>query len=246
MSFCKNCGEKVVGMYCSHCGQKAVEQRISFHHIWHGLVHFFTHAEKGFFFTSKQLITAPCQVVKNYIEGIRKIYQTPVSYFLIWNAIYLLLLYIVGYAFGENKVVNFAEYFGPAEKTKFAISHLNVVLIFLLPVQALYVYLVVVYKLYNYFEALVAVLFAIGTLLLWQCVFVLLAIPVYLVLGVSVNIQWSDIFKVLYVGWFMIDFVKLLPVKHKVVRVIAVLGLVFATFTLWRLFVFPKVAELFF
>lgn len=245
MRHCKNCGEELHGLYCSHCGQKTEVERITFHYILHELVHFFTHAQKGFLFTSWQLIVTPGQVVKNFIEGKRKNYQPPLSYFLIWNGIYLLLLYIIAGAFGENKVVNFAEYFGPDEKTKFAISHLNIVLTVLLPFQALYLWLVMMYKRYNYFEALVGILFAIGTLLLWQFVFVVLAIPVYLVSGISVNIQLSDILKVLYIGWFMIDFVKVLPVKQKLVRAISFVILAFGTFTLWRLYGFPKIADWF-
>ena len=246
MQVCKNCGAHTEGTYCNRCGQKLALERISFHHILHGLVHFFTHAEHGFFYTTSQLIVSPGRMIKDFIEGKRKDNQTPVSYFLIWNAIYILLLYFVAKVFGENRVVDFAEYFGPEEKTKFAISHLNIVLIFLLPFQALYVWLLLMFKSYNYFEAFVVVLYAIGTLLLWQCVFVILAILLYLLTGNSVNIQWSDIFKAAYVGWCMANLAKLLPLKYKSVRVIVLLLLVFGTFTAWRLFVFPSVAELFF
>ena len=246
MKTCKNCGALTDNLYCGMCGQKPVPERISFHYIWHSLVHFFTHAEHGFFYTSWQLIVIPGRTVKNFIEGKRKAYQTPISYFLIWAAIYILILYIVDKSFGENRVIDFAEYFGPEEKTKFAVSNLNILLIFLLLFQALYVWFIMMFKDHNYFEALVVVLYSIGGLLMWQCVFVLLAILIYLVTGNSMNIQWSDIFKALYVGWFMMDLAKLLPIKFKLVRVVAVLLLVFGTFTAWRIFIIPSVAELFF
>ena len=246
MNFCKNCGDAVTGVYCSRCGQKAVEERISFHHIWHGLIHFFTHAEKGFFYTTGQLIAKPGTVVIKFIDGSRIKYQTPVSYFLIWNAIYILLLYIIGKMLGENVAVDFSGYFGPGEKTTFAISHLNLVLMTLLPFQSLYVWLVLVYRQYNYFEAFVLVLYSIGTLLLWQSVFVLLATGIHLISGVSVNIRYSDIFKAAYVSWFLFDFSKYLQVKNKWLRSIVVLLLITGTFTAWRLYVYPSVAELFF
>jgi hypothetical protein len=246
MMNCKNCGAGIAGLYCSHCGQKATPGRITFHHVLHEVVHFFTHAEKGFLFTSWQMLKTPGKAVKNFIEGKRKNYQGPVSYFLIWNGIYILFLYIIGKIVGENRIVNFAEYFGPGEKTKFALSHLNVVLTALLPFQALYLYLVLVYGLYNYVEALVTIFYSIGTLLILQFVFVLLAIPVYLVSGASMNIQLSDILKVVYIGWFMLDFAKLLPVKYKYMKAAIVVLLAFGTFTAWRLYIFPSVLELFF
>jgi hypothetical protein len=246
MSFCKNCGEKVVGNYCSQCGQKTQEERITFHHIWHGLVHFITHAEKGFFYTTGELIKRPGNVVTNFIGGNRAKYQSPVSYFLIWNAVYILLLYIANSLFGENEAVDFEGYFGPGEKTSFAISHLNIVLMCLLPFQAVYVWLILVYKRYNYFEAFVLVLYSIGTVMLWQCLFVLLAVIIHVVSGASVNIRLSDIIKVVYAGWFLFDFAGKLNIKRKLLRVIAVLILIGGTFTVWRLFIYPSVVELFF
>jgi hypothetical protein len=86
----------------------------------------------------------------------------------------------------------------------------------------------------------------VGTLLLWQIVFVLLAVPVYLFSGFSINIRWSDVFKALYMGWLLIDLVKLMPVKYKMARVLAMVFLIFGTFTAWRVYVYPSVAELFF
>ena len=246
MKVCKNCGAKVNDIFCGHCGERAETERITFHYIWHGLVHFFTHAEKGFLFTSWQMLVAPGKTVKNFIEGKRRNYQSPISYYLIWNAVYILLLYIVGRSFGMNKVVNFTDYFGPSEKTQYALSHLNIVLTALLPFQALYVYLIHVHGVYNYFESMVAVFYAIGTVLILQFAFVVFTIPVSLVGGVSTDIRLSDILKVLYIGWFMIDFVKQLPVKHKFIRAMTVMLLAFGTFTAWRLYVFPTIAEWFF
>src|SRR5215204_777419 len=152
MKTCKNCGASTSGLYCSNCGQKPVPERITLHYIWHEIFHFFTHAEKGFFYTTVQLLKNPGQVVKDFIEGKRKNYQKPVSYYLILIGLYTLVLYFMGELFGENKGVSFANYFGPGETTKFAISHLNIVLTLLLPVQAIYVYVFLMYKQYNYVE----------------------------------------------------------------------------------------------
>lgn len=246
MSICKNCGMIGSGIYCSHCGQKLAVERIAFGYIWHGLVHFFTHTERGFLYTSWQMLIVPGRIAINFIGGKRKNYQTPVSYFLIWNAVYILLIYIVGKSFGENKVVDFSGYFGESEKTKYALSHLNIVLTALLPFQALYIYLFLMYRQYNYMEALVIIFYGIGTVLLLQFVFVMLAIPVHLLTGVSVDIRYSDVLKVLFMGWLVFDLVKLLPLKHKVLRSVIVLALTFGTFSVWRLFVYPTIAGLFF
>ena len=246
MTICKNCGAEVNNIYCGHCGQKAEPERITLSYIWHGLLHFFTHAEHGFFYTTRRMIQTPGRSVIEFVEGRRRNHQTPVSFFLIWNAIYILVLWALRNLFGENEVVDFTEYFGPADKTIFAISHLNLILFFLLPFQALYVYILILYGKYNYFEAFVIVLYGVGTLLLWQVVFVVLAIPLYLFTGYSINIRWSDVFKFLYMGWLIVDLTRLLPIRYRAIRIIAVLMLIFITFTAWRIYVYPSVASLFF
>ena len=246
MITCKNCGRINSGTYCNNCGQKLVLERITFHFIWHEIVHFFTHAEKGFFFTSWQLIMAPGHVIKNFIEGKRKAYQKPVSYFLIWIGLYSINLYLFKSWFGENTVISFAEYFGPGETTKFAISHLNIVLTLLLPLQAIYIHFLLMYRKYNYIEALVAVLYTIGTVILFQTLFVVLGFIYYLVTGNSVSILWSDIFKAVYVVWALIDLAKVLRVKAKFIRVIAIIALMTGTFTSWRLYISPYFTNLIF
>lgn len=246
MTTCKNCGALTNGLYCSNCGQKPVPERITLHYIWHEIVHFLTHAEKGFFFTSWQLVKAPGQVIKNFIEGKRKNYQRPVSYYLIWIGLYSLILYLFEKSFGENKVVSFADYFGPGETTRFAISHLNIVLTLLLPVQAVYVYFLLLYNQYNYVEALVVILYAIGTVILLQAVFVLMCLICYLITGNSISVLWSDILKILYIAWMLIDLAKVLAVKAKYARAVIAMLLLMGTFTVWRLYVSPGFANLFF
>lgn len=245
MKTCKNCGALTNGLYCSNCGQEPVPERITFRFIWHEIVHFFTHAEKGFFFTSWNLLKTPGSVVKNFIDGKRKNYQKPVSYYLIWIGLYSLILYLLEEAFGENKVVSFADYFGPGETTKFAISHLNIVLTLLLPVQAVYVYFLLMYNQYNYMEALVVILYGIGTVILFQTVFVLVCLICYLVTGNSVSVLWSDILKVLYIVWLLTDLAKVLTIKRKYFRAVMAMLLLMGTFTAWRLYISPGFASLF-
>jgi Protein of unknown function (DUF3667) len=101
--------------------------RITFSYIIHEVIHFFTHADNRFLFTSWRMVKKPGLALNEFVNGKRIKYQPPVSYFLIWNAILILVFYIIQKIFGENKGVNFGEYFGPGPTTEFAISHLNIV-----------------------------------------------------------------------------------------------------------------------
>ena len=88
---CLNCGAELTSKYCPDCGQKASIERLTWHHLSKELTHFFTHIEHGFLRTTKELLTKPGLLQKNYLDGKRKIYHKPTSYLLIWIAIFLLV-----------------------------------------------------------------------------------------------------------------------------------------------------------
>ena len=243
MKHCKNCNTVLHGLYCSHCGQKANIERITLSFIWHELFHFFTHLEKGFLFTTGQMLTRPGITAKKFIDGKRKNYQPPVSYFLIWITLYILSLYLITKFFGDNVVINYKEYFGPASTTKFAISHLSLVLTIIIPFHSLYLYLLVTKKNYNYFESMVAVIYSLGTLISLQFVFAIVTLVLHLITGDSIDLKISDFLKVLYLGWFITDTIKLYPVKQKLLRIIVYIILAFGTFTVWRLYAFPELVK---
>lgn len=246
MNQCKNCGHALHDLYCSHCGQKAFVERISLLYFWHDLIHFFTHMDSGFLFTSLQMIKDPGNTVIQFISGKRKTYQSPISYFLIWITIYILLLYSIEKLFGENVVINYREYFGPASATKFAISHLSLVLIIVIPFQALYLYLLVTRQEYNYIETLVATIYCLGTIILFQFFFALLALIIYGITGSSVDLRISDILKILYLAWFIMHFIKPFLVSRHWLRIIVFVFLAFGTFTIWRLYGFPWLIGIFY
>jgi Protein of unknown function (DUF3667) len=202
--------------------------------------------DSGFFFTSLQMVRNPGDTVRQFIAGKRKTYQSPISYFLIWITIYILSLYTIEKIFGENVVINYREYFGPASATKFAISHLSLVLVFVIPFQALYLYLLVTKYEYNYIETLVATIYCLGTIILFQFLFALFALLIYGITGASVDLRISDILKILYLGWFIAHFIKPFRVTHHWLRITAFVFLAFGTFTIWRLYGFPWLMGIFY
>jgi hypothetical protein len=88
---CLNCGAELTSKYCPDCGQKASVDRLTWHHLFEEAVHFFTHIEKGFLRTTRELIAKPGAVHKNFLDGKRKAYHKPVSFLLIWVAVFLLV-----------------------------------------------------------------------------------------------------------------------------------------------------------
>src|SRR5262245_21235530 len=88
---CLNCGEVLHGKYCVNCGQKAEVKKLSWHSFVEEIAHFFTHIEKGFLKTTTTLLIKPGLLLRNYLDGKRKAYHKPVSFLLIWIAIYIIV-----------------------------------------------------------------------------------------------------------------------------------------------------------
>ena len=191
------------------------------------------------------MLGTPGSAVTQFIGGKRKDFQSPLSYFLIWITIYILFLYFIERLFGENVVLNYQEYFGPASTTKFAISHLSLVLVVVIPFQALYLFLLVTKPAYNYVETLVATIYSLGTIMLLQFLFDLPALMIHLISGASVDLRISDIFKILYLFWFIVHFIKSFRVSHQGLRILMFVILAFGTFTLRRMYGFPHAMEWF-
>lgn len=88
---CLNCGTSFHGNYCSNCGQSASVKKLNWKHLTDELVHFFTHAEHSFIYTSRSVFSRPGEIVKEFLDGKRKKIHKPVTFILIWFAIYKLV-----------------------------------------------------------------------------------------------------------------------------------------------------------
>ncbi|HYM95528.1 MAG TPA: DUF3667 domain-containing protein [Chitinophagaceae bacterium] len=96
MAICKSCGYEGTGKYCAQCGQPYEVKRITVSSILHEVTHIFTHFEKGFGYTLKQLAIQPGQMQRSYIEGHRSKYQKPFSMFFVCATIAGLAIYWIG------------------------------------------------------------------------------------------------------------------------------------------------------
>ena len=77
MIVCQNCGFEGNEKFCSKCGQVLEAKRISLPHLIHEVIHTFTHLEKGYLYTMKELALRPGTMQKNYLSGLRLNYQKP-------------------------------------------------------------------------------------------------------------------------------------------------------------------------
>ena len=90
MNTCKNCSINFDTKYCPDCGTPAITKRIDKHYVWHELQHGIFHFEKGFFYTTKELLINPGHAVRKFIEGDRLKHYKPIGYVIICSIIYTL------------------------------------------------------------------------------------------------------------------------------------------------------------
>lgn len=79
---CQNCGSFVEKNYCPNCGQENSESRHSFHHLFTHFVSDFLHYDSSFWRTTKTLFISPGKISAEYMNGKRKSYVNPFSYYI--------------------------------------------------------------------------------------------------------------------------------------------------------------------
>jgi hypothetical protein len=90
METCKNCGAELNGKYCSNCGQENLTSRLSVGHLFKDATHGILHWESSILKTFKELILRPGKFIRIYIDGKRKSFVKPFSYFIFIQTVYAL------------------------------------------------------------------------------------------------------------------------------------------------------------
>jgi hypothetical protein len=156
---CLQCGTTGSGHYCSHCGQSLHTSRLTSLSIVHEIFHFFTHLDKGFPHTLKNLALRPGKMQKSYIEGHRSHYQRPFSMVFVCGTLA---------AFGLYLIHNPAGHLSPYEvaREEFIRHYYVLVQCVLLPLYALSTWLLFRNNKINYAESLVLFAYTLSFMLL--------------------------------------------------------------------------------
>lgn len=164
---CNNCGANAEGKYCNQCGQKLGIGRVTTHELMHDAWHGITHTDKGIFKLLKDIVLRPRSFYRNYFGGQRKMYFSPVVFFLLTAG---LMVYLYPYVFDyEDKVTGRFNTFG---RELFHLTKFRALL--LLPVQVGITWLFY-RKRFNLGEIIFFWLFTMGLIYSYR----LITIPLY-------------------------------------------------------------------
>jgi hypothetical protein len=159
---CKNCNNVYEDSFCNKCGQKTVH-RYTIGHVLHEVMHVFTHADKGIFSFAWNIIRKPGIVALDLVEGRRKRYFNLFQYLLIIVGFTTFLLVKADVIGNTVKTMNAANNFQmSARQAEFQMQvsgamqkYNNIIQIILIPIFALFSWLFVARKQYNYAETIV-------------------------------------------------------------------------------------------
>lgn len=220
---CKNCAVSLQPDYdfCPKCSQKTHLHRISMHEVVHDGIHYFTHADKGLFQLIRDLAQKGGIVAREYVQGKRKKYFSPLNFFLIVAALNLFAInadensgrpdmarkqameyYKIKDA-GRRQVF-LRIYDRQVEAIDFIKRHSNKTVLVMLPIMALVFWLFYRKGPYNFTEHLIACMYMYGFCTL---VFVLLALS-NLIVKADVNIIYglTLLWQLFYFSWFYYRF----------------------------------------
>jgi hypothetical protein len=222
---CLNCGQSLEQQpnYCPACGQKTTVHRISFHELWHDVVHYFTHADKGVFHLFAQLAKRPGGVAKEYIEGKRSKYFKPLNFWLLVAGI---LVIVTSFFYKPNDsrsqgIEKAAERVQDPIKKQYLVKlaertrtvskitgkYSNVINMVATPLLTFFFWLAYKKGKYNYTEHLVANMYFVGFIMLFYAI---VFFPLQSILTGSASLFILGaffLFEVIYRGWAYNQFV---------------------------------------
>lgn len=167
---CKNCGVHFKGSYCYNCSQKAATGRLQVSNVLHELWHNFTHTDRSALGLIAALFKKPGAVIQDYIDGRRKKYFNPYTFFLVTGAI---VIFLTGRVFKyEDDLYKYYNEFGQAVN-----KYYTIILLCSMPLIAGILKVVFANKRYNYAEWISFLIFSYCIVNVVQVVIQLLYFP---------------------------------------------------------------------
>lgn len=162
---CTNCNQIYYGNFCNNCGQKHAH-RYTVKHVLHELVHLFTHADKSIFSFVQHILIRPGTVALDLVEGKRKRYFNLFQYLLIIVGITTFLITKTHFveitmqninSFARNDNTKISAQLANLQKQSAVVlqKYNNILQMILIPVFALFSWLFLGKRKYNYAENIV-------------------------------------------------------------------------------------------
>lgn len=176
---CKNCKTELLELddYCKSCGGRVIRKRLTFKNLFSHLSETFFNYDNKLLRTFICLFKIPEDVIAGYIDGVRKKYINPISFFglaltLSGLSIFILKKFYIDYIdfSGFYDGLNVPEDF-MSNTTSNSLEYNSLIYAFLIPLFALLSWIVFINRKYNFTEHVIIYLYSIS---LWTIILVFL------------------------------------------------------------------------
>lgn len=109
MSTCQTCQKPIVdgSKFCPKCGAQQIANRLTLSNLVGKIFTKLSNLDSSLFRTTKWLLVNPAKVTIGYIQGVRKVISSPVSYSFILLSIYGIFQYLFSDFLDQTTKVNF-------------------------------------------------------------------------------------------------------------------------------------------
>lgn len=94
---CRNCNAQLNGNFCHECGQRSSVYKVTFKETFQDLFNGLFTVNAPFIITIKLLFLNPGELFRNFLNGRRKNYYKPVSFFIVTTLLYVIVRSIINY-----------------------------------------------------------------------------------------------------------------------------------------------------
>ena len=95
---------KLLGPYCAACGQKSVPLSVTLHDFFHEFTHEMLHVDGRLFQSVRRLMVSPGFLTREYIQGRRARWISPIRLYLIFSVMFFALSALTGFRVGLDSV----------------------------------------------------------------------------------------------------------------------------------------------
>ena len=154
---CRNCDSALgpAQRFCAQCGQRTdLAPRLTLHEIGHDVLHAVLHVDQSIFSLMRDLLVRPGHVARDYIEGRRKRYFGPFAFLVIMVGLASAMIVVLG--------VDLFKPIGDNPTAHVLSRHVNLVVLFQLPILAALCWLFFINEKLTYAENLVFTAYVSG------------------------------------------------------------------------------------
>jgi Protein of unknown function (DUF3667) len=196
---CKNCETHFKGKFCPQCAQKASAGRLQVGNVLNEFWHNLTHTDHSVLSFIKGMFVKPGLVIREFIEGKRKKYFNPYTFFILVTGI---LIFVTGKLFEyEDKLYDYRNEFG-----QYIGQHYNIIIFACFPFLALLLKGIFFKQKYNYAEWVTFLVFTFGIINFIQIIFQLIYFPL-IKYHYDIN-DYATYFIYFVFGYVLLSFLK--------------------------------------